>query len=126
MANISKEITEKAKNLLIEKKQNLTRELSSFATKDSKLKDDWDSKYPRVPEGSLEEAAEEVEEYSTALPIEHSLELQLRDVGKALTRIENGSYGTCENCKKEISKERVFASPEATTCEQCLSLESKQ
>ena len=65
---------EKIKEGLGKKKESLQSMLSSFATKDPNLKGDWDSKYPRVPEGGIEEAAGEGEEYSTSLPIEHNLE----------------------------------------------------
>ena len=101
------------------KKLRLEKELSGFATKDPKLQGDWDTKYPRVPEGNLEEAASEVEEYSTSLPIEHSLELQLQDINKALEKLQEGTYGVCENCKGQIDEERLKAFPEATTCSTC-------
>ena len=104
----------------LEKKQNqLEKELESFATRDPKVKGDWDSKFPRTPEGNLEEAAGEVEEYSTRLHIEFSLEIQLRDVNNALERIKKDSYGTCENCNKQISPARLKVSPEARTCQDC-------
>jgi len=101
------------------KKEALEKELSSFATKDPELKGDWDTKYPRIPEGNLEEAASEVEEYSTSLPIEQSLELQLKNVNSALEQIQKGTYGVCENCGKEISQERLAAFPEARACGEC-------
>src|SRR3989344_458783 len=110
---------EEFKKLLLEKKQNLEKELSQFATKDPKLKGDWDAKYPRIPEGGLEGAAGEVEEYSTSLPIEHNLELSLRDVDLALQKIEKGTYGKCENCGMDILKERLQALPEAKFCKEC-------
>lgn len=110
---------ENIKSELLLKKQRLEKELSGFAVKDPKLQGDWDTKYPRVPEGNLEEAASEVEEYSTSLPIEHSLEIQLQDVNKALEKLEQGTYGTCGNCKGGIDEERLKAFPEAKTCATC-------
>lgn len=107
------------KEELIEKKKHLEGELSSFAKKDLKLKGDWDTKMPRVHEGNLEEAADEVEEYATNLHIEFSLEKQLKDVNAALERIEKGTYGRCEKCQKDIDPERLKASPEAATCVDC-------
>ena len=49
--------TVKAKQALEQKKTQLEQELSSFATKDTVVKGDWDTKYPRVPGGDLEDAA---------------------------------------------------------------------
>ena len=74
---------------------------------------------PRVPEGNLEEAADEVEEHSTNLHIEFSLENQLKEVDAALERIKKDTYGVCEKCKKDIDPDRLEASPEATTCIEC-------
>ena len=104
---------------LEKKKGQLETQLSSFATKDPNLKDDWDTKYPRVPEGNLEEAADEVEEYSTKLHVEFSLENQLKDVNDALERIAKGEYGMCENCGNPIAPERLEVSPEARLCGNC-------
>ncbi len=120
MKHLDKEILEKIQILLRSKKESLEKELSAFATKDPKVKGDWDSKYPRVPEGSIdEEAADEVEEYSTNLPIEFSLETQLQKVQNALEKIKKGIYGTCEKCGKEIAKDRLLAAPEAQFCSKC-------
>jgi RNA polymerase-binding transcription factor DksA len=37
----------------------------------------------------------------------------------ALEKIENGAYGVCENCGKEITEERLLVCPEAKTCLNC-------
>lgn len=116
---MNKETSTQLKEELLEKKKNLEEELSSLAKKDPKLKGDWDAKMPRVPEGNLEEAADEVEEYSTNLHIEFSLEKQLKNVDAALERIKRGTYGKCEKCQKNIDPERLKASPEAATCTDC-------
>ncbi len=111
---------EKFQKLLEIKKENLEKELSGFAKKDPHLRGDWDSTYPRVPEGAVnDEAADEVEEYSTNLPIEFSLETQLQNVNTALAKIKKGAYGTCEKCGKAITKERLLALPETPLCENC-------
>lgn len=118
---MTKEVLEQAAQKLKEKKERLERELSAFATKDPTTPGDWDTKFPRTPEGGLEEAAGEVEEYSTNLHIEFSLENQLKEVNDALARIEQGTYGICENCGAEIPKERLLAVPESATCTNCAS-----
>ena len=110
-----KELTQK----LQEKRGQLESQLASFATKDPNVKGDWDTKYPRVPGSNLEEAADEVEEYSTKLHVEFSLETQLKDINDALGRIEKGTYGTCENCGNPIAPERLQISPEARLCGNC-------
>ncbi|MCH7828760.1 TraR/DksA family transcriptional regulator [Patescibacteria group bacterium] len=116
---MNKKSITKTQQKLEEKKKQLEQELSSFATKDPNVKGDWDTKYPRVPEGDLEDAAGEVEEYSTKLHIEFSLEKQLKEVNNALERIAKGQYGMCENCSKEIPEERLLAIPESRHCTEC-------
>jgi len=116
---MNNDFIKKAELSLKEKKTHLEQELSSFATKDPGLRGDWDTKYPRTPEGGLEEAAGEVEEYSTNLHIEFSLEVQLKNVNAALVQIEKGAYGICQDCKTEILKERILAIPESQYCTTC-------
>ena len=117
--NTLKELKEK----LEESKKSIESQLKGFAEKDKNIKGDWDTKYPRTHSGTggaqLEDAADEVEEYSNLLPVEHSLELQLVDIGSALEKIIIGIYGKCEKCGKEISEERLKAYPEAKTCNEC-------
>jgi len=110
---------EETKEKLKAKKAQLEQELSSFATKDPNVKGDWDTKYPRVQEGDLEDAAGEVEEYSTKLHVEFSLENQLKEVNNALDRIAKGQYGICENCAKKIPEDRLLAAPESRHCTEC-------
>jgi DnaK suppressor protein len=43
----------------------------------------------------------------------------LREVKAAMARIDNGSYGLCENCEKAIAPRRLDAVPWARYCVQC-------
>jgi len=44
---------------------------------------------------------------------------KLNEVNIALKKLENGSYGKCENCKKDIDFERLDAMPYARFCMDC-------
>lgn len=121
---MNKQLIEELKEKLEKEAESIERELSKFAKKDDKIKGDWDTVFPRFSggesgSGDMEKAADEVEEYSTLLPIEHSLETKLQNINLALEKIKKGEYGKCENCKKEISEERLKAFPEARTCNSC-------
>jgi RNA polymerase-binding transcription factor DksA len=108
---------------LEESRKALVSELEKFAKKDEKIKDDWDTRYPKPGSGSggeaLEDAAGKVEEYATLLPIEYSLELRLRDINLALGKIKKDKYGKCEKCGKNIREERLKAYPAARFCSKC-------
>ena len=113
---------EEIKKELKRKKNLLEQELKNFAKKDEKLEGDWDTKYPKFESSAsnnLEEAADEVEEYSNLLPVEYSLETKLVDINKALDKVEKGNYGICEKCGKKIAVERLKVSPEAKNCLNC-------
>lgn len=116
---MDKKFLEEIKEKLEKEKSAAEKELRKFAKEDPKLKGDWDSLFPRFDGGNLEEAADEVEEYSTRLPIEFSLELKLRDINLALEKIKKGKYGKCEKCGKQIPKDRLKIFPEARTCNKC-------
>jgi len=124
MAKISKKTLEKIKLELEKEKKSLEEELKKFAEKDKKLEGDWDTRFPHfnggeVGSAALEKAADEIEEYSTLLPIEYALETRLRNINLALKKIKKGRYGICEKCKKEIEIERLKVYPEARTCLKC-------
>lgn len=120
---MNKKILQELKEKLEKEKENVEKELSSFAKKDEKPVGDWETKYPSFNGGTggqrLEQAADEVEEYVTLLPIEANLELKLQAINSALEKIKKGNYGKCEKCKKAINLERLKVYPEAQTCLRC-------
>ena len=118
------------KNFLKQQKENLERhkeeirqQLETFATEDPRLPGDWDTRFPKhdggVGSSALEDATDEVEEYATRLPIEHTLETRLKDIILALGKIEKNRYGHCEKCKKPLARKRLEAYPAARLCVDC-------
>lgn len=47
------------------------------------------------------------------------LEARLVEVERALLRIEQGTYGACVQCGREIPRERMLARPSADRCVRC-------
>jgi DnaK suppressor protein len=43
----------------------------------------------------------------------------LEKITKALAKIDDGTFGTCEECSEEISVKRLEARPETTLCIRC-------
>lgn len=119
---MDKQLLEELKGKLEASKKELEETLRSFATKDPVMKDDWDTRLPDYGPpslGDLEQEGDRVEEYENKLPIEYGLEIKLRDVNRALKKIEEGTYGLCEKCGKPIPEERLRAVPEAFTHVEC-------
>ena len=44
---------------------------------------------------------------------------QLENIEKALNKIEDGTFGECEECGEAISEKRLLAKPDADTCITC-------
>jgi DnaK suppressor protein len=136
MTKISKKLLEELKSKLKKEGKLLEEELKKFAEKDKKLEGDWDTRFPHfdgmeVGGAALEKAADEIEEYSTLLPIEYALETRLQNINLALKKIEHPprgypKYGICEKCGREIEVERLKISPEARLCLKCARLKRSQ
>jgi len=67
-------LLKKMRKRLEQDKKKIENQLKGFAKKDKNLKGDWDTIYPRLNNNSLEDEANEVEEYGNLLPIENTLE----------------------------------------------------
>ena len=70
----------------------------------------------RVGDGTTE-AVERLATTATA----RSLAASIKDIDRALERIDADGYGTCENCGGEIPVERLEARPATTRCVNCAS-----
>jgi DnaK suppressor protein len=115
---MNKENLEKIKKDLLERKEQIEKELNSFAKKDEYVKDNYRSEFPDFGDKE-DENAEEIAQYTDNISIEFSLEKTLRDINKALERISDGTYGNCAYCSKEISEDRLLARPTSNACVEC-------
>jgi len=106
----------------LEKERNLLMsELETIATPDPNLKGDWDIKHFEWSENQItseealegDESVNESDEDMKNKALSDHLELRLKEINNALARIEDGTYGICEECKKEIPIERLKANPAA-------------
>ena len=70
------------------------------------------------PTEQLDQASQETAERLNIRIQERELRLSAK-IDHALDKIEDGTYGICEECGKEISKERLMARPVTTLCIQC-------
>lgn len=107
------------KTSLEQEREKIHAELKSFARVNPELKGDWNAQFPQFEteesgsHSSLDEEADEVEEYEMRLATEHVLESRLLEVTGALERIQAGNYGRCLKCGQEISLDRLKANQAA-------------
>jgi len=115
---MNQELLKQAKQVLEQEKVRLENELLSIADKKDSVPDDFDSRYPNWGD-DLDSNAAEVDNYSSRLGIEKNLESLLQATSKALQKIEDNTYGKCEQCGGEIQEARLQAYPAATFCMKC-------
>ena len=67
----------------------------------------------------LADTATETYDRELDYTLEENSEHVLGEIDAALARIDNGTYGTCTSCGKQIPEERLEALPWATLCIDC-------
>jgi RNA polymerase-binding protein DksA len=69
-----------------------------------------------VEDAGFADRSHRTEERSRVISLVRALRSNLHDVDRALARIEDGTYGTCERCGAPIALERLEALPWASLC----------
>ncbi len=77
-------------------------------------------------EYDLEEGDPDLYEREKILALLRTQEEKLDAIAYALGLIDEGSYGICENCGREINAERLEALPHTTLCIECKALVEKR
>jgi DnaK suppressor protein len=85
-------------------------EESSFSTSQSDISGEvaFDEEYADSGTATFERERD--------LSLENNIRDLLGKIGKALERMDNGTYGICERCGKPIEKARLKALPYANLC----------
>ena len=68
---------------------------------------------------SFEEEADEAAEMVNQAGMVESLKRRAHRVDDALQKMEQGKYGICEKCGKEIERELLEIDPESRYCKAC-------
>lgn len=74
---------------------------------------------------SFAEAGTDTNDRETAMRLASGESQMLREVADALLRIEEGEYGKCMTCNKDIPKKRLEVFPAAKRCVECESKAEK-
>lgn len=99
-------------------KQLLNEQLDTLLGQaDTVVHDLIEKEYETSPD-PLDRASFELER-GTMLRIRDRESKLIRKIQKSLENLENGSFGICEMCEKEIAIERLKARPVTTYCITC-------
>lgn len=111
--------TTKYRTRLEEEKARLEGELETVGRRNPSNPEDWEpiAVNPElVPDPN--DRADQMTEYRGNAAILTDLENRYNEVKGALTRMDEGSYGTCRICGKDIEEARLDADPSADTCKE--------
>ena len=106
------------KKLLEDRKEQIVKNINKSADEIAELRSN----------GAVDDF--DVASINTDSNLEYSISLKQRieyqKIEKALKKIENGSYGICEECEEPINLERLKAKPHASLCISCRELSEKR
>ena len=115
--NGKKDITEKVRKVLLEKREELIKDLI---------------KNREISDETIDESAQDMADRATsAYTKEFAYSLSESDrktlvlIEQALVRIENGTYGVCVHCGGVVQEKRIDAVPWARHCLDCQELQYK-
>jgi len=109
---------EELKQALLQEKTKLEGDLSKIAISVNKKEGAYEPMMESIGT-DREDNTTEVEQFADNLPVEMALEKKLQDTISALERMDQGTYGICENCQEEIDIKRLEINPSAKTCIKC-------
>ena len=112
---MNKKNLEEFKKKLLDEKNELESQLGGIGQRSSSSPGGWEATIGGMEVDSADEneVADKLEELEENVAIVSQLDKQLEEVLAALVRIENGTYGICEQCGKPIEEDRLLANPSA-------------
>ena len=114
------------KQRLEEMLKTITHELAAIGIHNPENPSDWEAVPERiVTEPDPNDVADRIEEWDENRAVVAELEKRYNNIVRALKKIEEGTYDTCEVCGKPIEEDRLNANPAARTDKEHLEEESE-
>jgi len=112
----------RSREILLEKHAALVNQVSRLAQEAAESSEATENS--KSPLSSAENASDAFEQDFAFMSIESEEDL-LRKVNHALQRLREDKYGQCEECREDITPERLEALPWATMCVKCQAREER-
>ena len=95
----------------------LQEELADHGKSTDEDGDEWEGSSESEGEEADElDAANDLEELGTNVPLVADLQKRNKEIKSALRKMKDGTYGSCDECGEDIDLERLEANPAAATC----------
>jgi RNA polymerase-binding protein DksA len=111
--------TEHFRTALLEERQRVEHALATLRDEHAGSLDDEVEEVAATSDNHLADTASATLGREIDYTLGDNAEQVLSEIDGALKRIEDGTYGTCANCGREIPQERVEANPWASLCIDC-------
>jgi RNA polymerase-binding protein DksA len=111
--------TERFRSALIEERGRVERAIENLREDHPGRIDDEVEEMAGTPDNHLGETATATLDREIDYTLEENSGQVLAEIDRALKRIEEGTYGICNNCGREIPVERLDAYPWAELCIEC-------
>ena len=108
--------TDRLRDELVKHRERLTATIQHHDIGGASMTESIGELMSSSADNHLADTASETYERELDEGLEEDARAQLREVEGALERIENGSYGKCRVCGREIAPERLEAVPWTTLC----------
>ena len=105
------------RDMLLDRRGVLLKELDQDYRE---MKDRGEGRYADVSD-----MATEIADGELALQVAQNESGEIAQINEALAKIEEGTYGTCESCRKKIPAQRLQLLPFATLCVVCKEAEER-
>ncbi len=115
--SFTKEELEHFKQRLLEEKAKILKDIEAEASS---------TQSPETVNGDLADYAEVYLDNRTLHKLSETQIKILDMIDDALSKIEDGTYGICSVCGREIGKERLEAIPYASKCVECKNREERR
>ena len=115
---------ERFRDLLLEEREHVQAALDNLHHENPGSLEDESGEETQF-DNHLGDAATITFDREMASTLEDGEEARLKAIEAALRRIDNGTYGTCQRCGKDIAEERLEALPYAELCIDCKRLSER-
>ena len=109
----SADVTARRRDALERRRDDLRRELAQHGADPDSQELTFDD------DAGFADRSHSTEERSRLIALVGNLRAELREVERALEKLEVGGYGICERCGQPIGEDRLEAIPWATLCIDC-------
>jgi RNA polymerase-binding protein DksA len=111
--------TERFRNALLEERGRVEHALATLRDEHRGSLDDEVEEVAATSDNHLAETASATLGREIDYTLGDNAEQVIAEIDAALKRIEDGTYGTCTSCGREIPLERLDANPWASLCIDC-------